>query len=81
MTPLDLQLNGYAGVDFNADGVTPADLRRACAAVRRDGGGRALATVITAALDRMVDRIGRLADLHERDPDVREVLVGNARHA
>jgi N-acetylglucosamine-6-phosphate deacetylase len=76
MAPLDLQLNGYAGVDFNADDLSLDDLQRACGAVRRDGGGRMLATVITDRLDRMVARIGRLADLHAADADVREVLAG-----
>lgn len=36
MDPLDLQLNGYKGVDFNADDLAAADLRRACEAVRAD---------------------------------------------
>ena len=76
MAPFDLQLNGYAGVDFNADALALADLRRACAAVRRDGGGRMLATVITAGLDHMAARISRLAELHEADPGVRAVLAG-----
>ena len=39
MLPFDLQLNGYKGVDFNGDSLSAADLRRACEAVRADGGG------------------------------------------
>lgn len=76
MDPLDLQLNGYKGVDFNADGLTAADLRRACQAVQADGGGRMLATVITDQLDRMVARIGRLAELREADSTVADVMAG-----
>lgn len=76
MAPFDLQLNGYAGVDFNADGLALDDLRRACAAVRADGGGRMLATVITDRLDLMIGRIARLAELHAADPAVREVVAG-----
>jgi N-acetylglucosamine-6-phosphate deacetylase len=76
MAPFDLQLNGYAGVDFNADGLALDDLRRACAAVRTDGGGRMLATVITDRLDLMIGRIARLAELHAADPAVREVVAG-----
>ena len=54
MQPFDLQLNGYKGIDFNADDLSAASLRQACEAVRADGGGRMLATVITDRLDAMV---------------------------
>jgi N-acetylglucosamine-6-phosphate deacetylase len=76
MQPLDLQLNGYKGVDFNADDLPLEDLRRACAALRADSAGRMLATVITDRLDLMARRIARLAEWHAADPDIREVLVG-----
>jgi len=76
MAPFDLQLNGYKGVDFNGDDLSAAALRRACEAVRADGGGRMLATVITDRLDRMVARIARLAELHAADPLVADVMAG-----
>jgi N-acetylglucosamine-6-phosphate deacetylase len=74
--PLDLQLNGYKGVDFNADDLSAADLARACATVRAEGGGRMLATVITDRLERMEARIARLAELHAADDAVRDVVAG-----
>lgn len=73
---LDLQLNGYKGVDFNADDLTLDRMRRACAAVRADGGGRMLATIITDRLDAMAARIARLAQLHAADADIRDVMAG-----
>ena len=76
MRPFDLQLNGYKGVDFNADDLSAASLRQACEAVRADGGGRMLATVITDRLDRMTARIGRLAELRGADPLVADVMAG-----
>jgi N-acetylglucosamine-6-phosphate deacetylase len=76
MLPLDLQLNGYAGVDFNIDHLSLDDLKRSCAAVRAHGGGRILATIITDQLDRMTARIRRLADLHAADPLISEVIAG-----
>lgn len=76
MPAFDLQLNGYKGVDFNGDDLSVAALRRACEAVRADGGGRMLATVITDRLDRMVARIARLAELHAADPLVADVMAG-----
>ena len=76
MEPFDLQLNGYKGVDFNSDDLTGESLRHACAAVRADGGGRMLATVITDRLEQMTARIRRLVELRTNDPLVREVLAG-----
>jgi N-acetylglucosamine-6-phosphate deacetylase len=73
---IDLQLNGYKGVDFNADDLSVDDLRRACLAFRGDGGGRMLATVITDDLDRMVGRIDRLAAAHRSDPTIRDIMAG-----
>lgn len=74
--PFDLQLNGFAGVDFGADDLRPPAVRRACEALRAAGGGTALATIITDSLDRMVARVRRLADAIEQDPVVAGVLAG-----
>jgi N-acetylglucosamine-6-phosphate deacetylase len=76
MQPFDLQLNGYKGLDFNADHVDVTGLRAACEAVRQDGGGRILATIITDRLDRMTARISRLAELHAADPVIADVMTG-----
>jgi N-acetylglucosamine-6-phosphate deacetylase len=73
---IDLQLNGYKGVDFNGDGVSTDEIRRACLAYRADGGLRLLATVITDELSTMAARIGRLAAAHREDPKVRDVMAG-----
>jgi N-acetylglucosamine-6-phosphate deacetylase len=47
----DLQVNGFAGVDFNRPGVSPEDLDRAAAAQRTTGVTRFLPTLITSSLD------------------------------
>jgi N-acetylglucosamine-6-phosphate deacetylase len=47
----DLQVNGFAGVDFNDPAVTPDDVRRAADALLDTGVTRFLATLITAPLD------------------------------
>jgi len=74
--PHDLQLNGYAGLDFGADDLTSAALRRACERIRADGGGTVLATIITDAVDRMAARLGNLAAAIEADPLVADVVAG-----
>jgi N-acetylglucosamine-6-phosphate deacetylase len=76
MTPLDLQLNGYRGVDFNTDDLSLPAMQKACAALKADGGGRMLATVITDQLDRMVARIERLAEFHAADVHIRDAMAG-----
>jgi N-acetylglucosamine-6-phosphate deacetylase/6-phosphogluconolactonase/glucosamine-6-phosphate isomerase/deaminase len=74
--PLDLQLNGFGGVDFGADDLTVEQVRAACAAVAARGGGQALATVITDSIPALIRRIERLATILEEDPVVRRTLVG-----
>lgn len=72
----DLQVNGYAGVDFNADGLTAEALRGACRRVRADGVGQFLATVISDDLARMARRLRRLAEFHHNDETIRRTMAG-----
>src|SRR5712692_2933689 len=48
---LDLQVNGFAGVDFNTPGCRPEQLQAATAALRATGVTRYLPTLITASLE------------------------------
>ncbi|QDT16914.1 N-acetylglucosamine-6-phosphate deacetylase [Alienimonas californiensis] len=72
----DLQVNGYAGVDFNRDGLTADDLHAACARIAVDGVAGFLPTVITDDLDAMGRRLRRLAELREQDELARRLIVG-----
>lgn len=47
----DLQVNGFAGVDFNRAGLEPDDVRRALAAMRATGVTLCLPTLITSSLE------------------------------
>jgi N-acetylglucosamine-6-phosphate deacetylase len=80
MTPepqyYDLQVNGYAGVDFNQDALSADDLHTACLRLRADGVAGALATIITDELPLMAGRLKRLAELRRADPLVAEVIRG-----
>ena len=75
-TFFDLQVNGYAGVDFNQDGLTADDLHRACERLDADGVGGFLATIITDDLDAMCRRLSTLAALRERDPLAQRLIPG-----
>lgn len=57
---VDLQVNGYAGVDFNDDGITAARLDVALEAMLADGVTTCLPTVITAAPDLLEARMTAL---------------------
>jgi N-acetylglucosamine-6-phosphate deacetylase len=49
---VDLQVNGFAGVDFNAPGVTADQIRSVLPAIRATGVTRFLPTLITASQER-----------------------------
>jgi N-acetylglucosamine-6-phosphate deacetylase len=73
---VDLQVNGYAGVDFNQDNLSDADLHLACERLREDGVAGILATIITDELPRMTTRLGRIAAIRQQDQLVRETVWG-----
>lgn len=73
---VDLQVNGYGGVDFNSDDLQEDDLHRACQALERDGVACCLATILTDNLAAMSRRIRRIADLREKDPLAKRIIAG-----
>ena len=73
---IDLQINGYTGVDFNSDDLSPDAMHRACEALQEDGAEGFLATVITDTVPVLCNRLARLADLCESDPLARELVKG-----
>ncbi len=72
----DLQVNGYAGVDFNSDDLTADGLHKACERLRADGVAQFLATIITDDLDAMSRRLAKLAKLRAADPLAAELIAG-----
>jgi N-acetylglucosamine-6-phosphate deacetylase len=51
----DLQVNGFAGVDFNTPGGTPEQIQHATDAMQRTGVVRYLPTLITSSIGRFAD--------------------------
>lgn len=76
MNDIDLQVNGYGGVDFNQNDLSLDGLRKACELLRADGVEWVLATIITADFADMCTRLRRLAELREQDPLVEQVIRG-----
>ena len=72
----DLQVNGYAGVDFNKDDLSAEELHKACETLRADGTSGFLATIITEDVDKMALRLANLAKHRNADALAREMIPG-----
>jgi N-acetylglucosamine-6-phosphate deacetylase len=72
----DLQVNGYAGVDFNADGLTLEALEAVCDRLSAQGVEGILATIITDSLPVMEARLSKLVRLLEERPSLGRVIRG-----
>lgn len=72
----DLQVNGYAGVDFNADTLEGDLLAGACQRLLDEGVRGILATVITDDIDRMAAKIRNLVRGREYDNVSKQVIAG-----
>ncbi|NOY43620.1 MAG: N-acetylglucosamine-6-phosphate deacetylase [Planctomycetes bacterium] len=73
---VDLQVNGYLGVDFNSDDLSAEGMHKACEAVRDSGVVGILATVITDHIKTMSARLARIKELCDSDPLVAETVWG-----
>jgi len=73
---VDLQVNGYHGLDFNGDQLSAGSLNTACQRLKADGVAGILATITTDTLQRMTTRLARLVALREADPLVGRIIRG-----
>ena len=73
---VDLQVNGYGGIDFNSDDLTAEGLHSACELLRRHGVETILATIITERLATMCNRLRRVVELRQRDSLAASVIKG-----
>ncbi|KAA5546984.1 N-acetylglucosamine-6-phosphate deacetylase [Roseiconus nitratireducens] len=73
---VDVQVNGYAGVDFNSDDLTPELLRSACQRLRADGVASFFPTIITDDASSMMRRISRITSAVEKDAQIAELVAG-----
>jgi len=76
MEAFDLQVNGYAGVDFNDDDLNAERLATACAALKEDGVAGILATIITDDVEVMCRRLERLVRLREENAEWAKMIRG-----
>lgn len=76
-TLLDLQINGYGGVDFQRDDhLTEDKLLSAARQLRRDGCGRFFFTLITDEWPALMARVRRAKAIRDANPELRAALAG-----
>lgn len=73
---LDVQINGYGGIDYQRDNLTEDDLLSSIRQLRRDGCTRILLTLITDEWPRLMARLQRIKQLRDANPELRRAIVG-----
>ncbi len=73
---LDLQVNGFAGVDFQQDDLTLDQLLVAVRGLRAAGCGRFLLTLITDDWGRVLARLRHLRALRTTSAELRHAIAG-----
>jgi len=73
---VDLQINGYAGVDFQQDNVTADQLLAAIRALRFDGCAHFLLTLVTDDWTGLLRRLRHFRALRESSAELRESIIG-----
>jgi N-acetylglucosamine-6-phosphate deacetylase len=73
---LDIQVNGFAAVDFNRPELTVEELLRATRAMWRTGVTRFLPVVITAPVKNMLGTLTAIARAREQEPILRRAIPG-----
>ncbi|WP_309397724.1 N-acetylglucosamine-6-phosphate deacetylase [Cerasicoccus maritimus] len=72
----DLQVNGFAGIDFQQPSLTMRELELACEQMRARGVGGFLFTLITAPLEQTCQQMRKLVEWRRESPIIHEMAVG-----
>lgn len=73
---IDLQVNGFGGVDFNRPGLTTADLEKGCRGLAATGVGSFFPTLITASKTDLEASAKAIREATEESPLVRGMVAG-----
>ena len=76
MKPFDIQVNGYAGVDFCSADLNGDEFRQACDRIVEDGVDSILVTVITDSVDNLYKKLKNLVKLREEIPVAKKLVSG-----
>lgn len=72
----DFQVNGFAGVDFQRDELTAAELRTVVEALHRHGTSAIFVTLTTDDTDRMARRLERFERFCAAEPGIARMIAG-----
>lgn len=72
----DFQVNGFAGIDFQADDLPAAALEQAVAGLRRHGVAGILLTLITEEMDTLCRRLEHIERLRAGSETIRRMIPG-----
>ena len=72
----DLQVNGYAGIDFNSLNITHAQVEKACLKLVDDNVEGILATIITDDMTKMIRKIKNITSIINSSVDVKKIITG-----
>ena len=73
---VDLQVNGYAGVDFNAPGLTPEAVRAVTERLAADGTAAFLPTLVTGDPEMLLGTIRAVVAARKRYPACEKAIRG-----
>jgi N-acetylglucosamine-6-phosphate deacetylase len=73
---MDLQVNGYAGVDFQQDRLTLDELHSATRQLRLAGCTRYLLTLVTDEWSRLIPRLRHLRELRAQSAELAHAIAG-----
>jgi len=73
---VDLQINGFAGVDFQQNHESADELLTAVRGLRSAGCGRFLLTLVTDEWGRLMARLRKLVSLRQKSPELRRAIAG-----
>jgi N-acetylglucosamine-6-phosphate deacetylase len=73
---VDLQINGYGGIDFQRDDLSVDDLLRVARKLRADGCTRFLLTLITDEWQKLIERLRLVKRLRAQSPELQAAIAG-----
>lgn len=72
----DIQVNGYGGLDFHKDNITPEEFHACCERLQKDGVAGIFATETTQTIPIMKHRLAQLVRLRAKDPLAQKIIAG-----
>ena len=73
---IDVQVNGYAGIDFQQDDLSLEDMLHATRELQRAGCGQFLVTLITDEWPRLTARLHHLRELRAQSDELKSAIAG-----